>query len=207
MTERLSTGIEVLDRKLGGGIPAGRVVVLSAAPASQSELLLYEFASNRKTVYLNTERAESTIRSVMEQTGAPDGVELHRVDDDDPLADTKRVVEELSEETTLIIDPMRLLEAQEESAYREFLNLLKTRTNETGSITFLHCLDGRGVSEQRDRTEYMADIIFYLSTEIRGETIENSLAVPKFRGGQALNEVIKLNLMAEVSIDVSRKIA
>ncbi|PSP59844.1 transcriptional regulator, partial [Halobacteriales archaeon QH_7_66_37] len=42
MADRLRTGIDVLDRKLGGGLPAGSMVTLSASPRSQAELFLYE---------------------------------------------------------------------------------------------------------------------------------------------------------------------
>jgi KaiC/GvpD/RAD55 family RecA-like ATPase len=71
----------------------------------------------------------------------------------------------------------------------------------------LHCLDGHGVPELRDTTEHMADIVFELDTRVKGDRVENRLAVPKFRGGQALADVIKLELADEVEIDTSRDIA
>ena len=51
MAERLRTGIDVLDRKLDGGLPAGSIVVLNATPASQAELFLYELTATRGTLY------------------------------------------------------------------------------------------------------------------------------------------------------------
>lgn len=208
MTERVSTGIDVLDRHLNGGIPRGRVAMLSAPPTSQSELFLYELASVQRMVYLTTERSKRTVRDVLERTGAAsDDVEVHRVDDADPLADAERSIRDLPDRSTVVIDPIRLLEQQPESEYRSFLNELKTATTEADGVAFLHCLDGRGVSDKRDLTEYVTDIILDLSTELRGDTIENRLTVPKFRGGQALEEAIQLNLTTDVSIDISRKIA
>lgn len=208
MTERVSTGIDVLDRHLNGGIPRGRVAMLSAVPRSQSELFLYELASVQPTVYLTTERSKPAVRDVIEETGAAsEGVRIHRIEDEDPITDAMQVVQGLPDRSTLVIDPMRLFEHQSESDYRGFLNELKTHTAEADGITFLHCLDGRGVTDTRDLTEYVADIIFDLSTELRGDTIENSLTVPKFRGGEALENAIQLNLADEVSIDISRKIA
>jgi hypothetical protein len=53
----------------------------------------------------------------------------------------------------------------------------------------------------------MADVVFSLDTRVSGESIENRLAVPKFRGGRALSETIKLELGDRVRIDTSRDIA
>jgi hypothetical protein len=53
----------------------------------------------------------------------------------------------------------------------------------------------------------MADVIFDLKTTVSGSEIENRLAVPKFRGGRALDETIKLQLTEQVTIDTSRDIA
>lgn len=208
MTETLSTGIEVLDRELDGGLPGGCVLVLSASPVSQSELFLYEMAAVRPTVYLTTERAEADVVNGLEGTGTPtEDVDVHRITPEDPIAEARAAIETLPESGTLIVDPIRLFEETEANAYRTFMNDLKTRTTETGSLTLLHCLEGRRVPVQRDRTEYLADVIFDLSTELRGGKMENSLSIPKFRGGQALPEAVDLDLTADVTIDVSRKIA
>lgn len=208
MTEKLPTGIDVLDRELDGGIPAGRVVALSAAPASQSELFLYEVASARETTYLTTERTAAAVREVLEGTASdPDDVEVYRIGPEDPIVEAAEAIGHLPDRSTLIVDPMRLLERQGTAAYRAFLNDLRRTTAETGSIAFLHCLDGETTPPQRDRTRYVADVVFDLATELRGDTIENRLSVPKLRGGRAIEDAIKLNLQADVSIDVSRKIA
>ena len=208
MTETLSTGIEILDQELDGGVPAGRILALSASPVSQSELFLYEMAAVRPTVYLTTERTETDVIDGLEGTGTPtETVDIHRITSEDPLGEAKAAIETLPEKGTLIIDPVRLFEETEPTAYRTFLNDLKIRTSETGSLTLLHCLEGRRVPDQRDRTEYLADIIFDLETELRGGKVKNSLSIPKFRGGEALSESVNLDLTADVTVDVSRKIA
>lgn len=208
MTETLSTGIEVLDRELDGGLPAGSVLVLSASPVSQSELFLYEMAAVRPTVYLTTERAESDVRDGLAETGTTgEDVDVHRITPENPIDEARAAIETLPERGTLIVDPIRLLEETEPDAYRSFVNDLKARTTERGGLTLLHCLDGRYATDQRDRTEYLADIVFDLSTNLRGGKMENSLSIPKFRGGQALPESLNLDLTSDVTIDVSRKIA
>lgn len=207
MTQRQPTGIDVLDRKLDGGIPPGRIVVLSATTTSQSELFLYEVASVHKTVYLTTERSEQSVRTTLSDVGTGTGDVAVRGLGDDPLSKASDVVHKTPDEAALIVDPMVPLERCPPDRYREFLNGLEEQTRARDGITVLHCLDRRTVPENRDTTEYMADIVFDLSTEVRGDTLENRLVVPKFRGGQALEEMIKLNLTADVSIDISRKIA
>ena len=53
----------------------------------------------------------------------------------------------------------------------------------------------------------MADVVFGLRPAVGGAEIETRLAVPKFRGGSALEETIKLKMTEDVSIDTSRDIA
>lgn len=207
-TRTLSTGIDVLDRKLDGGIPAGTVVALTASPASQSELFLYEMAGVRDTVYLTTERTDDDVVRELERVGQPaDDVETHRLSPDDPLTDARTKIHDLPEGSTLIVDPIDPLESIAEREYREFLNDVRERTVEVEGLTILHCLDGRTAPKQRDRTEYHADVIFNLITRLRGGSVENNLSVPKFRGGESLSDAIELDLTADVTIDVSRKIA
>lgn len=208
MTELLSTGMEVLDRKLDGGFPAGCTVVLSASPASQSELFLYEMATVRSTEYITTERSAAAVRQSLEGVGvSTDTVTVHRPPHDEVLEETKAVFEDLSSSSTVIIDPMHVLETYDSDEYRGLFNKIKARTAETESLTVLHCLDGEQIPPQRDRTQYLADIIFQLSTMLRGDSIENILSIPKFRSGRSLPEAIDLDLTADVTIDVSRRIA
>ena len=208
MARRLSTGIDVLDRKLDGGLPKGSVVALSAPPASQAELLLYEFTAARQTLYLSLDRDEAAVTKALERapgrTGSPD---VRRVQGDAPLDHSQRLFRRLPEDSNLIVDPVHLLEKHDENRYRNFLNDLQNHLHNTGSVAVLHCLDGRSVPDTRDVTEHVADVVFQLHTEYSGDTVETRLAVPKFRGGRALPETIKLELAESVSIDTSRDIA
>ncbi|KPN31647.1 hypothetical protein SY89_02396 [Halolamina pelagica] len=61
--------------------------------------------------------------------------------------------------------------------------------------------------DNRDVTAHVADVVFDLQTTITNAEIENRLVVPKFRGGKALAEPIKLRLAESVNIDTSRDIA
>ena len=207
-SRRLRTGIDVLDRKLSGGIPVGSIVALTASPASQAELLLYELTVPRKTLYLTTERSSEAVRDAFERTNAPTGSpEIRHLDGEAPLDSASQLIETLPTGSTLIIDTADALEAEGITRYRRFLNALQTVLVNTEGIAVLHCLDGVDPSSQRDLTMYMADVVFSLDTRISGESIENRLVVPKFRGGSALQETIKLELSERVLIDTSRDIA
>jgi KaiC/GvpD/RAD55 family RecA-like ATPase len=206
--DRLETGITVLDRQLGGGLPAGSVVVLSADPASQSELFLYELTAARNTLYLTTLRSDQAVNDALTsaecRVGQP---QVRDIGGNAPLDSANKLVHELPEGWNLIVDVLDELERQDRSRYRSFMNNLQTLMKNTGGLAVLHALDGTAPPENRDLSTHMADVVFDLDRQIRGGEVQNRLAVPKFRGGAALEETIKLRLAEDVSIDTSRDIA
>lgn len=208
MADRLPTGISVLDRQLDGGIPAGSIVTLTADPASQSELFLQELTAARGTLYLTTIRSDQAVRDAYDRaktrTGNPT---IRDVGGDAPLDRANRFIRELPQNATLIIDVVDPLERSRRARYREFLNELQTHMVNTSSIAVLHALQGEAIPENRDMSEHMSDLVFDLRTEITTSEIQNRLAIPKFRGGRALEEPIKLQLTESVTIDTSRDIA
>ncbi|MFB6298087.1 MAG: RAD55 family ATPase [Salinirussus sp.] len=209
MASRLRTGIEVLDRKLDGGLPAGSVVALTAAPASQAELFLYELTATRGTLWLSLNRAADAVANSVENTPTRTGdPTVRHISGEAPLDNTGKLVSALPESSNLIIDPLDVLESQEPpSRFRSFLNDLQNHIVNTGSLAVLHCLEGRSVPPLRDTTEHFADVVFRLRTDEAGDEVENRLSIPKFRGGRAPPDIIKLELVEEVSIDTSRDIA
>lgn len=205
MNEPLSTGIEILDRKLGGGIPPGRTVVVSADPVSQSEALLYEVASSRRTLYVTTMRPESEVEAILNDVGTSE----YKVVDgngDPRFGDVVDLIRRLPDASHVVVDPMRPLESLDGFAYREFLTDLRNALHETESVAYLHCLRSREPGERRDVTEYLADVVFEITTTRDGDSIETYLSVPKYRRGQAPEDIIKLDLSTGVSVDFSRNI-
>lgn len=206
--QRLQTGIEPLDRELDGGIPPGSMVAYVAPPASQSELLLYELTSARDTLYLTTERSEDAIYDAFERSSCPTGEpEVRYIASDAPMQQVGRASQLLSGEANLIIDPVDLLERGERGQYRALLNQLQNHLINTGGIAVLHCLRSDDTPSLRTVTEHMADVVLDLRSRVNGTSIETHLAVPKFRGGRALSETIKLELADRVRVDTSRDIA
>jgi len=209
MTDRLRTGIDVLDRKLDGGLPAGSMVALTAHPASQAELFLYELTATRGTLWLSLNRTAEAVSDSIEHTPVETGdPTVRHIPGEAPLDNAGKFVSALPETSNLIVDPLDVLESQEPpSRFRSFMNDLQNHIFNTDSLAILHCLDGRSVPPLRDTTEHFADVIFDLHTQVNGDEVENRLAIPKFRGGRAPADTIKLNLVEEVSIDTSRDIA
>jgi len=208
MASRLPTGITVLDRELDGGIPGGSIVLLKASPASQSELFLYELTAARATLYLTTVRSDQAVRDALDRARTRTGDPTVRdVGGDAALDNANRLIATLPEEANLLVDVLDPLERAGRSRYRRFLNELQTTVVNTGGIAVLHGMKGSRTPETRDMTEHVADVIFDLQTTVDGTEVENRLAVPKFRGGAALEETVKLQLLEEVRVDTSRDIA
>lgn len=208
MRERLSTGVSILDRKLGGGIPEGSIVLLSAPPHSQSEQFLYELTTARPTLFLTTERPAPAVRDAIEtEGGSPENAEVRALGAEAPMEEAKGLVEGAPDGTNVVVDTLDPLERAGDGEYRDFLVGLHDHLRSTGGFAMLHGLDGRRPPDNRDRTEYLADAVFELRTRVRGEQIENRLVVAKFRGGTPFQEALKLELTERVAIDTSRDIA
>ncbi len=209
MADRLRTGIDVLDRKLDGGIPAGSMVALSASPKSQAELFLYELTATRGTLWLSLNRTAEAVTDSIETTPTETGdPTVRHISGEAPLDNAGKLVSALPETSNLIVDPLDVLESQEPpSRFRSFMNDLQNHIFNTNSLAILHCLEGRSIPPLRDTTEHFADVVFNLETDFSGDEVENRLAIPKFRGGRAPSDTIKLDLVEEVKIDTSRDIA
>ncbi|WP_247009423.1 RAD55 family ATPase [Halorientalis litorea] len=209
MENRLRTGIDVLDRKLNGGIPSGSIVALCANPASQAELFLYELTATRGTLYLSLDRSEEAVSDSIENSPSDTGdPTVRHIPGEAPLDNAGKLVSALPETSNLIVDPVNVLETQEPpSRFRNFMNDMQNHVFNTGSLAVMHCLTGHEVPRLRDATEHFADVVFNLDTRTEGDDVVNRLSIPKFRGGTAPSDVIKLDLDEEVSIDTSRDIA
>lgn len=207
-TDRLPIGVDALDRQLDGGVPPGSVVAFQAPPASQSELLLYELTDTRPTLYLTTDRTSEAVSDAFERANCPTGdPEVRFVPGDAPIENARRLVQSVGEGANIVIDPIDTLERGDRNRFQNFLNDLQNHMQNTKSLAVLHCLRGNGASELRLTTEHMADVVFDLRQEFDGNQVETRLAVPKFRGGQALGETIKLELGERIRVDTSRDIA
>jgi DNA repair protein RadA/Sms len=200
------TGISALDRRFGGGLPSGSVVVLEADPDSQSELILDHFARIRRCRYLTTVRSTDSVESALSLDGDEETT-VEAVDGAD-LDETASRTEDLPADGALIVDSVEPMEASAAPAtYADFLDGVRTRVDDADGVAVLHALRGGEDPRTRRVTEQVADVVFDLRTTVTGTEIANRLIVPKFRGGAALEEPLKLKLTDAVSVDTSRDIA
>ncbi len=191
--DRLPTGTNEIDRRLGGGLPAGTIVTLVADPASQSEQLLYRATGVRGTLYLSTEQSRENVRRAIESTSIGSGTPtIRRVAGDEGLDEALTLIDKLPETANLIIDPVNELERHDRSAYVSFLNDLKDQLVETDSIAILHCVDDD--SRNRSATLRVADAVFELETVAPGcgSDVEHYLSVPKYRPDAGFTETIPI---------------
>ncbi len=213
-TNRLTTGITMLDRELEGGIPPGRMLSLVAPPETQSELIVKEMAVSRPTVYISTFRPEWEIREELhdhlqktEDEGLIDNdLEVSYVDPERLLADPMEYIGNLPKGSNLIIDSINEFELEDRRRYVEFLNTVKEVLWDTGSVGLFYGIEEATDPPARSLTLKRSDLVWQLQRSVRTNEIQTSLLISKFRGGKALTEPVKLVLTDDVQVDMSRDI-
>ena len=219
--DRRSTGLPALDRALGGGVPAGSLVALTADPASQSELVVRAFAAVHETRYLTTVRsADSVAHWLGESTTDESTTDELTTDEptptrireltarDDLIASVCRETRSVPSGGAVVIDSVGPLEAAAPPRYRSLLCSLDAAVMNAGGVGLIHALM---TDEPRSRcrllTEQVADVVIRLETTVTDTAVENRLAVPKAREVGALDAPIKLTVTDRIVVDTSRDIA
>ncbi|WP_255196988.1 RAD55 family ATPase [Halorarius litoreus] len=201
MTERLSTGVDVVNRRLGGGVPAGTLLAISSPPDAGSEQLLHAFLSTHGGRYL------SLLRPAAEVDGElPPFVDVRHVRPEGFLDEPERQFDGLPEQSVVAIDPVNELESASTEAYVALLSALKRRLAETGSVGVLHCLRTSTEPENRWLTLGRADWAWHVELTRLPLSVETRLYVTKARNGRALLEPLKIQFLDGVRVDTSRDI-
>ncbi|MFC6719125.1 P-loop NTPase [Natrialbaceae archaeon GCM10025810] len=191
--DRLPTGIDALDRHLGGGLPPGTVVALVADPASQAEHVLYRATGVRGTLYLSTDRSRATVRRAVESASASAGnPTIRRVVGEGAIDEAIDLIGKLPNAANVVVDPVDELERRDRSTYVSFLDKLVERMAETDGVAILHCLDDG--PPNRSATLRAADAVFALEAAAPGvgADVEHSLTVTKYRAEAGLTGTVAL---------------
>ncbi len=203
--ELLPTGIETLDRRLGGGLAPGTVVALTAEPASQSEQFLYAATAPRGTLYLSTERTTANVSRAIESTDVATGnPTIRHVSGSGAIENATELIQKLPDSATLVVDLVDTLERCDRATYVSFLNELKERMIDTGSVAILHCLNDAEHPPNRSATVHAVDAVFDLHTVAPGlgTDVEHYLSIPKFRHESAFSETIELDFEGSAPVPI-----
>ncbi|MDF1531764.1 MAG: ATPase domain-containing protein [Methanosarcinales archaeon] len=231
----LSCGIYVLDRSIGGGIPAGSMVYISAATRSMAEVFLYQFTQARKTFYFCTERRPSFIKQdIMNMKFDVSEVEFVDVYGSYFLSPQGEMVDNVGNEfvdakiveymeynlesilsddsrgpVTIIVDTFSffLNLNVNHGMIRRLLNVIYETTKKTGGLTFLYGLKESIDKRLENEIFNTSDAIFDIEMENSADKIVNKLSIPKLRGMTPTAEIIKFKIGEGIQIDTSRDIA
>lgn len=230
-----NTGISVLDRSIGGGLPSGSMTYVSVDPSCMAEIFLYQFTQSRKTYYFTTSRRPKfVLKDILnlnfginniifidvysEYYLTPSGEMVDNVGND--YADTKLLEfveynlknirnDDHEGEINLIFDNFSFFMNLHVNPglLRRMLNLIYEITKETGALTYLYGLKGSHPENLENEILNSADVIFEISLDRGADKLVNKLAIPKMRGMLPTAEVIKFKICDGVQIDTSKDIA
>lgn len=229
-----TTGIDLLDRSLDGGLPAGSVVYLSAEPKSMSEVFLYQFSTVRKTYYFTTSRRPKYISQditdlnfdiknivyidvysqyYLDQYGEMvDNIGNEYVDReviDFTEKQLKNIRDAGDEDVNIIFDTFSFylrLNLNFGKVLR-LANLVYETTRGCGGIAYLYVLKGSHPINIENELINLCDTVFDIELERVGERVTNKLSIPKIRGRRASSELIRFKVVDGIRIDTSRDIA
>lgn len=230
-----STGITILDRNIGGGLPFGSMVYISAPPSCMAEIFLYQFTQSRKTYYFTTNRRpkyilKDILNLSFEATNiifidvyseyflTPSGEMIDNVGNE--YADVKLLEfieynlknirnNSQNEEINLIFDDFSFFMNLHVNPglIKRLMNIIYEVSKESDALTYLYGLKGSHSEHMENEILNSADVIFEISIDRGSDKIVNKLAIPKIRGMLPNIEVIKFKVCNGIQIDTSKDIA
>lgn len=200
MPRRLSTGLEGLDERLGGGLPPGSLVALTAPPDSQSEQLCYQFAVENGANYLSTFRPADEVRSVLDVRFPDAPVAVEQTPAEALLDEPADALGELPSGPAVVVDTATELERAGRERYRRTLDVLKRRMRGSDGVALLHCLDVEPSPMRRGLTLGRADVALRLQFTGLPGRLDPRLFVTKLRGGVVPDETVPLRFAERVEV-------
>lgn len=150
MTDVVSSGLHELDEELGGGIPAGSIVVVTAPPESASELIGQTIAvENQPSRYVSTVLSESLLNRRFDELAEADETDASDSDSVgvtragfgavDELESGARSLQESGQDVgALVVDSMTDLVADvDRSEVRETLDGIREAISESDAVAVL----------------------------------------------------------------------
>ncbi|WP_319507424.1 RAD55 family ATPase [uncultured Methanolobus sp.] len=230
-----STGILVLDRTLGGGLPAGSLTYFSADPRSMSEVFLYQFTQSRKTYYFTTSRKPRFVLNDVINLGfdpsniifvdiyseyycttcgdKSDNIGNEFIDSkiiDFTEFNLRNIANDSSgEEVNIIFDSFSFfMELTVNKGHiKQLVNVLYETTKDLGCLTYLYGVNNNKAQDIENFTFNICDVIFEAILDKGADKVISKLAIPKIRGMVPSADIIKFKIGEGIQIDTSKDIA
>lgn len=231
----LSSGIYLLDGSVGGGIPSGSVVYITADAKSMSEVILYQMTQSRKTYYFCTERHAEFVRHDIANMHldvsdivfvdiydsffmSESGEMISNVDDEYVATKIVDFLEYnlksiLSKESgnavNIIIDTFTffLTLNLNPGVIKKLMNTIYETTKENEGLAFLYSLKGSQNLKLENDMINKSDVVIDVDIEKNNEDIVNRISIPKIRGMTPTAKLIKFKVDGGIQMDTSKDIA
>ncbi len=229
-----TTGIEVLDRNLGGGLPSGSVAYIYADAKSMAEVFLYQFAQTRKTYYFTNGRRPLYVLRDIEGFGFKTNdiifVDIYSeyyftshgemVDNagnefvDAKIVEfteyhLKKILTEDEQDINIIFDSFSfyLNLNVNPGIIKRLINIIYETTKTLNCLTFLYGLQDTHQKNLENEILKSCDVIFDVELDKNLDKISNRLSIPKIRGRVPTVEMIRFKVGDGVQIDTTKDIA
>jgi KaiC/GvpD/RAD55 family RecA-like ATPase len=227
------TGIDILDRILGGGLPSGFVVCIIADATSMAEVFLYQITQARRSYYFVTERRPMYVLKDIQKLGLrtddiivvdvyseyylnstgefSDNIRNERADTSIVQFteyNLKKILAKGEQDVNIIFDTFTfyLNLNVNPGIIKQLINLIYETTQNLRCLSFLY-----GLSSARDRIlEYeilnLSDVVFNIALEKKPDKVSNILSIPKIRGRAEISEIIRFKIEEGIQIDTTKDI-
>jgi len=231
-----TTAIPILDRTLGGGLPAGAVVYIYADAKSMAEVFLYQFTQARKTYYFSNERhPKYVLRDIQNygfkadsiafvdiysayyitaQGGMVDNVGNEFVDAK-VIEFTESNLRKIASETEGTMDINIIFDSfsfylnlnVNPGLIKRLMNVVYETTKNLNCVSFLYGLKDTHEKNLENEILKSCDAIFDVEIEASSDKISSRISIPKLRGKAPTSEMLKFRVGDGIQIDTTKDIA
>jgi KaiC/GvpD/RAD55 family RecA-like ATPase len=228
-----TTGISILDRTLGGGLPSGSVAYIHADAKSSAEVFLYQFTQARRTYYFSDERRPIYVLHDIQDFGfktgeitfvdiyseyyiMPHGEMVDNIGNEFVDAkivefteyNLKKIMADEEQDINIIFDSFSfyLNLNVNPGLIKRLINTIYEVTKRVNCLTFLYGIKETHENNIENQILKSCDVIFDIELEKNMDKISNWLSMPKIRGRIPTVEMIRFRVGEGVQIDTTKYI-